>query len=157
MNGNEYYWFKLINYWVNVRYKNGLSIPFILGARTLIDNKYKINEKSVSELLYDIKNSEAEDIITIQHCADIGEYVLGINDRKNPKIGDYIKNEKTGETRIIRAINTNVLGKSFDDLIESLTRRYTNSLSYNLISRNDFNWTTFTDYDLEIINNVFNR
>ena len=152
MNYDEYYWGRLINYWVNVKGRNGLSIPFILGTRTLIDYKFKIDDHSVSDLLHEIKNWDDDEIITLQYCGDIREYVLGLNDPKNPKDGLLIINEDTGKTKIIATLNTIILGKTFANIVKSLTDRYNDCLIKEKYSRIDFDWKSFSDSDLKMIN-----
>jgi hypothetical protein len=101
MNFDEYYWGKLIRYWVKVKRRNGLSIPFILGVRTMINKNFKIDNHSIAELLNEIVSCEGDDIITLQHCENIGEYVFGLNNPEDSKDGLSIFNEKTGKTKII--------------------------------------------------------
>lgn len=156
MNEEMYYWEKLIDFWVNVKHKNGLSIPFILGAKTLIDNRFRINENSVNDLMTEIRNFDNNSIITLQFCDNINEYVLGINDPLFPKVGLEILNEKTNKTRIIATLNTYVLGNNFNELSKALTSRYHNCLNEQKFSRIDFDWAPFTENDLKLINEAFN-
>lgn len=114
----------------------------------MTNNNYKIDNQSVSDLLNEIKNSDGDEIITLQHCENIGEYVLGLNDPNNPKDGLLISNETTGKIKIIATLNTGVLGKTFDAVVKSLTDRYTECLINGTYSRIDFKWTNFSDSDL---------
>jgi len=157
MNYEEYYWGRLINYWVKAKGRNGLSIPFILGARTLTDKNFKTDNHSVSDLLNEIKNCDGDQIITLQHCENIGEYVLGLNDPKKPKDGLLVTNEKIGKTKILATLNTGVLGKTFDAIVKSLTDRYNDCLTKEAYSRIDFKWTIFSDSDLEMINEALQK
>lgn len=157
MNFDEYYWGRLINYWIKVKKRNGLSIPFILGTRTLTDSNFKTDNQSVSDLLNEIKNSDGDETITLQHCENIGEYVLGLNDPKNPKDGLLISNGTTGKTKIIATLNTEVLGKTFVAVVKSLTDRYTECLINGKYSRIDFKWTNFSDTDLIMIKEALKK
>lgn len=150
----NYYWLSLLTYWVNTKHRNGLSIPFILGARTIIDPNFKIDENSVRDLLTEIRNSDINYIINFQHCENIGEYILGLNNPLNSMDGLEIKNEWTRKTKIIATLNTSVLGKTFDEISKTLTDRYKDCLSKGNYSRNDFKWTTFSELDLKFINEV---
>lgn len=149
------YWFRLIEYWVRTKQRSGLSIPFILGARTLISD-YKIDENSVVNLLLEIKNQDTSNVFTIKHCEDIGEYVIGLNDSSNPIDGIEIKDDNNRAITIIAAMNTSVLGKNFQELSMSLTNRYKKCLSEEKYSRNDFKWTGFSNEDLKLIHHLFN-
>lgn len=157
MNYHEYYWGRLINHWVKVKGRNGLSIPFILGTRTLIDSNFKTDNHSVSDLLNEIKNCDGDEIIILQHCENIGEYVLGLNDPKNPKDGLLVPSGKNGKTKIIATLNTGVLGKTFDGIVKSLTERYNDCLTTGAYSKIDFKWTTFSNSDLKMINEVLQK
>ena len=154
MNSKTFYWKELIHYWVNVEKRNGLSIPFILGASTVIDSTYKIEESSVGDLLNEIKNSDGDEIIVLEHCSDIGEYVLGLENPRNRKNGLVIKNEKTGRPKIIATISTEVLGKTFDEIVSSLSKKYLCYLHQGNFSRINLQWTKFSENDLKMINYI---
>jgi hypothetical protein len=157
MNYDQYYWGRLINYWVIVKRRNGLSIPFILGTRALTDIDFKIDYHSVPDLFNEIRNCDGDEVITLQHCENIGEYVLGLNDPINPKDGLTVPNEKTGKTKIIATLNTGVLGKTFDAIVKSLTDRYHDCLIKETYSRIDFKWTAFSDSDLKMISEALKK
>lgn len=154
MSLNKYYWDKLITYWVTVNRRTGLTIPFILGAKRVINPQIIPDSSNVRDLLIEILNSEQESIITLEHCGNIREYVLGIHDPSEPKYGFNIKNEETKKTKIIATLNTQPLGNSLDEIIQSLTYRYKDCLENGNYSRIDFNWLPFTASDKKMIENA---
>ncbi|GAA0892667.1 hypothetical protein GCM10009122_23460 [Fulvivirga kasyanovii] len=157
MNFEELYWSRLINHWVRVKGRNGLTIPFILGVRTLIDNDFKIMHHCVTDLFTEIRNSDSDEVITLQHCENIGEYVLGLNDPTNGKDGLLVPDEKTGKTKIIATLNTQVLGKTFEEIIKSLQNRYSDCLTNGTFSRVNFKWTEFSESDLKMIDEALHK
>ncbi|MCK6649151.1 MAG: hypothetical protein L6Q66_05820 [Bacteroidia bacterium] len=157
MNRNKYEWKKLIYYWVKIKGRSGLSIPFIIGTRTLTDKGFIVDSNCVIELLNEIKDSNDDEVVTLQHCENIREYVLGLNDPNMPKDGLLVPNEKTGKTRIIATLNTAFLGKTFEDIIKSLTSRYKDCLTNKTFSRIDYQWSAFSDSDLAMIENALKK
>lgn len=83
------------NYWINLLmhyekhhyYQNGLTIPFLIGARTYLENGKRL--LSVLELLDEIQNSPAA--MTIMKCSGINEYVIGLMDYESKKLKNIYK------------------------------------------------------------------
>ncbi len=152
MNFNAY-WPALINHWVRVKRRNGLTVPFILGTKTIIDSESKIVSQDIGKLFNDIVSYPGDEVFTLQHCENVGEYVLGLNS-VNPKEGLTILNKDTGKPKLIATLNTSVLGKNYEAIVTSLTHRYHDCLNNGLYSRFDFKWTAFSKEDLKMINEV---
>ncbi|MDI9364459.1 MAG: hypothetical protein QM541_05880 [Flavobacterium sp.] len=147
MNNDTPYWYKLISYWVNVRNREGLTIPFIIGSR----KPNNIEIETVSELLVDIVNSNLDDAITLFNCNTIGEYVLGLNNPQQQMAGTEIKNPETGRTMLIATTSTQILGNNLQEITESLTKKYDDCLTtkkYSLINRQ---WADFSPTDKVMI------
>lgn len=147
MSNDTSHWYKLISYWVNVRNREGLTIPFIIGSQKP-DN---IEIETVSELLIDIVNSDLDDTITLFNCDTIGEYVLGLNNPQQPMAGIEIKNPETAKTMLIATTSTQILGDNLQEISESLTRKYDDCLTakkYSLINRQ---WADFSPIDKAMI------
>ena len=72
------YWYKLIDSWVNIEGRNGLTIPFIIGARkTYINQALKINVNTISELFVEIVDTDMPQIVSLFFCGEVKEFVLG--------------------------------------------------------------------------------
>ncbi len=66
------YWFQLLHYWINVRKRNRLTIPFILGAKSVISSNLSIDRSEVLELFNQIMHSTGGEVFTLEHCGTVG-------------------------------------------------------------------------------------
>lgn len=145
------YWYKLISYWVKNKKREGLTIPFIIGAEKHA-NPDVTKTKSVAELITDIINTDIDDTITLFYCDTIGEYVLGINNRFCSMQGHEIQSETTNKTTLIATSSMQILGKNINEIVSSLTKKYAQSLSDKKYSYDKGNWTTYSDIEMQMIN-----
>lgn len=145
------FWHRLISYWVNIKKKNGLTIPFIIGAEQFDKKDYVFKPKDVSELLLEIRNSSLNDTLTLLYCDNIGDYVLGLNNPDKPMIGTDIKNEQTNKTTLIATFSTQILGSNIDDITNSLAKKYSKCLKDKKYSLINLQWTDFNESDIKMI------
>jgi len=76
-------WLKVLLHFDGKGYfSNGLTIPFLLGASSVISPDDKAI--SVEEFLSQITDESLPVKISIQRCGNIGEYVIGIFDKESP-------------------------------------------------------------------------
>lgn len=148
------YWYKLILHWVKVLGREGLTIPFIIGAKSLVSIGNEVTKKSISDLFSEIKNSDIKNTITLSYCDTIGEYVLGINNPNSPKVGSNIKNQNTGKTTLITTTGIEVLGKSLDEISDSLVERYLLCLQQGEYSKIDLKWAKYSDSEIKMIKTI---
>lgn len=72
-------WFKVLHHFYdNDYFENGLTIPFLLGAVSVINPDDKI--LSVEEFVLQAADESLPKKISLQRCSFIGEYVFGIID-----------------------------------------------------------------------------
>jgi hypothetical protein len=57
---------------------NGLTIPYLIGSYKIANIELGDGAKGVSELLIELVNTETNMKPVIQHCGDIGKYVVGL-------------------------------------------------------------------------------
>jgi hypothetical protein len=146
----KHYWGKLINHWVKVKKRDGLSIPFILGSRTVLEKEFFVSKRCVQELLEEIGNSDDEEVIVLQYCAHICEYILGLADPNDFPKGIHIQNG-TGKTKLIATFSTQILGKTFDEIKDRLANNYNECISNENFSRINLKWAPFSESDKETI------
>src|SRR5690349_9865673 len=73
------YWASVIKYFeANNYFRNGLTIPFILGANTILSQTQEII--TVQEFLEQIGNDKFPKFIKILKCNYLGEYVISFLD-----------------------------------------------------------------------------
>ena len=99
-----------------------------------------------------IKNSEIDEIIILDNCPNIGEYVLKTTRNPSYISGIEFKNEENENVTLKAAISTKILGEDFKTICKSLERKYKEPISKKNYSKIDFNWIPFTDEDIEMIN-----
>lgn len=151
------YWHMLISYWVNKKKKNGLTIPFIIGAEQFQNTSLKIAPMTVYQLLSEIINSDTDDIITLLYCDTIGDYVLGLNNSYNSMKGLEVKNQHTNKTTLIATLSTIVLGNNINEIIKALTEKYADCLTDKKYSLIKSNWADFDESDIKIINEALSK
>lgn len=154
MSSSNNYWFTMLSYWVNTRKRTGFTIPFIIGAEKLINPDVIIESNSVHKLLNEIRFSSIDSVIVLRYCENLREYILSINNPSNPIIGENIKNRQ-GNTTIVTAYDTRVLGNNFPEILNSLQLRYQNNILNNEFSRRDFTFTEFSPDDKMLISDIF--
>ena len=76
-------WLKVLRHFDGKGYfSNGLTVPFLLGANSIISPEDEI--LSVEEFVSEIVDQSLPIKISIQRCGAIGEYVIGIFDNDSP-------------------------------------------------------------------------
>ena len=72
-------WFQVLTYFDAKSYfSNGLTIPFLLGANSVI--KTDEEKRNVEEFFEEAIDESLPQKISLQRCGNIGEYVIGIFD-----------------------------------------------------------------------------
>jgi hypothetical protein len=71
---------------------NGLSIPYIIGARTVVDKNFKIPKEDIESFISELVNSEFEGFeVYLFYCRNIETFVIGTKDHPHsmyrPTIG----------------------------------------------------------------------
>lgn len=151
------YWYKLIDYWVNVRGRNGLTIPFLIGVEIeFIDPSIEVNETLITDLIEEIAASDMEMVASLFGCGQVREFVIGLDDR-----GGY-GNELTfySETKEPTLTVPSGLFKketSLNEVIAFLTEKYWPNVKNGEYSKNwdaaakKWVWGPFTPEDIEFI------
>jgi hypothetical protein len=147
----RYYWHVLISHWVRERRRNGLTIPFIIGANNFVANESKVNNMDVRELFRQIISDPSDEVFTLQNCENVVEYVIGLNS-VNPKDGTIFSNPVTGKPKLIAALNTRVLGTNIEAVTSSMAKRYNDCIINANYSRINLAWAPFSEEDVKMIN-----
>ncbi len=147
------YWYKLIFHWVKNEKRDGLTIPFILGAKKEINSTEKVSVEDFDELFKEIINyTDDENIVTFFYCDTIGENVLGLIGRAQETYynGKPFANSETGETTLLIG-NGLQLGKNLEEIISSLKSKHKIAIEKEFFSLNHFDWGLFTEKDKQMI------
>jgi hypothetical protein len=153
------FWYKIIT---SLKSKNeitnGLTIPYLIGANALSDKSYVINSESIKELLSEIINSSIDEVAVLQKCDDIGQYVIGLRDKKfaemNFKTETSYSNSKQDKTLYI-SLNASNLGSSIEEISERLNELFSSALTDGNYSWDGFNkkWKQFNSRETDLIKN----
>ena len=148
---SKYIWAELIEFFEKNNYiRNGLTIPFLIGAIELLEKR----KMTISELTDELMDKNNEKQPAIMKCGNIGELVIGI---MNIETKNYYK---MYPKNVIKSFdNLSVTDSSLDDysekseLIALFEKMYNNKINNGEYSKNAGEWTGFIPVDLERIEN----
>lgn len=132
-------------YWETIIEKSNekQTLPFIIGAKKILFPDSGLD--TIESLLEEIINENNDQIYSMYHCPDIGEYVIYHNKYKNFLIkGIEVFNPATGNLKLILGINMEILGKNFGEIKLGLTKRYEENLTKEKFTFENRDWVSFT-------------
>lgn len=136
-------WFKVLCHFDdNGYFINGLTIPFLLGACSIIKPNDVI--LSVEDFFLQAMDESLPRKISLQKCDNIGEYVIGIIDKETI-------NYPYGKAITKQFGNVCITDNSFLDVTDSdeikkiLISKSQNLLNSNLYSKNLGHWGDYSD------------
>ena len=141
------YWFKLLNHFYNNKYYiNGLTLPYIIGSRTILEPNDSL--QTIEDFF---KETKSENIyLSVLKCGEIGELVFSISNKSDFDIYGGFEN----------IVDIDGLFENFnnlDNFSNYLKDKYDNIISQENFSRNHFGkWERFTvEKDLPRLNELF--
>ena len=137
-------WHTLLSTHLSKRWvRQGLTIPYIIGAYSLIAPSYEVSEESIPNLLRDIASSKIDEIAIYHPCHHLYEDVVSLRGRKGvvvPSKENYFSNSDGVETLIVRGLEF----KSILELGEKLNNSYLVEIKASRFSRDGNNgWKEF--------------
>ncbi len=140
------YWYILLRHFENKGYiHNGLTIPFIIGARERLEPKEKLF--TIEELMMSINEIGG----TILECSNIGEFVIGTVDFETLKFKHLYPNIIDN---IIVTDNSLSMVKNLEELIAHFKNCYQNHIESAEYSKNHGTWGYFTEEDLKKLDEI---
>ena len=107
------YWYQFIEHFDKKRYvQNGLTIPFIIGSRKIIEPSKK--QQTIKELFDDIRVSDC--YISVLFCDYIGEFVFSISNEED-------KNIYGGFDNLIVIDDSFSYANEFSDIVTELEKK----------------------------------
>lgn len=139
---------------------NGLTIPYLIGSYRLVNIKLTDGAESVLELLTELANSETTMKPVLQHCGDIGKYVIGLQSKSFCL--KYFSNElafknQTGEKTLYVTSNAaSFLGRNIDEIAKALYEKYKDSIVQRNYSWRGYKqvWEPFDTNEIEVIKSI---
>lgn len=126
------------------------TLPFVIGSKKVLYPNSDLD--TIENLLEEIINSENNDIYSMYHCPDIGEYVIFYNKYENYLItGLEVYNPKTGKLKLVFGMNMEILGKTFEKIKLELTKRYNSKINDEKFSYEKREWELFTEKEVRTI------
>lgn len=150
-----YDWLKVLNHFDQKGYfQNGLTIPFLIGSRTITNPKQEI--LSVNDFFNELFDSKI--LIKILRCDYLGEYVISSFDYESNELRlNRIKKDKP----LYREFgNLIIMDNSFKELslnnqlISALSQSYQENINNGLFSRETGKWTPYSEKDKQRIKEV---
>ena len=150
----EKYWYRVLNHFEKRNYfHNGLTIPFIIGSRVIVEPNQKL--QTIREFVTDVKDSNYR--LTIMKCQDINDYVVGLLDHETNLIMQHYKSKMFREfgSLCITDNSFNHICK-FDEIITDLENNYNHIIQKRLFSKEFGQWGEFSSIDNLRLEEVFN-
>ena len=151
------YWYRLLYNWVCIQDNSGLSIPFLVGAKSISVDGVHSNENSIKDLFHSvIADAQPKYCVTLKYCNTIEAYILGLQlsaDVNEP----YFKSDYNNIPAL--ALIDSVFGKtqSIDEIVVFLEKEYNSYLlsgKYSRQNRAFGEWEAFSDADVNFIKNA---
>jgi hypothetical protein len=137
------YWHKLLDLFERKNYfRNGLTIPFIVGSRQYIEPSKKL--QAIGELINEINNSSY--YVSILKCDAIGEYVFSLSSLNDHKIYGGVDN--------IVTIDTFDTTTNSDDIVKELELKYEGIINSKAYSKTNGEWGDYTNEEINLIHEI---
>jgi len=134
------YWYLVLSHFENKGYiHNGLTIPFLIGAREILEPQE--NLLTINELVNSIDTMGG----TILECPNIGEFVIGTVDSETLKFKSAYP--KLLDNIIVTDNSLNAVN-NLDELISHFETLYQDKLPNKEYSKNYGTWGYFTEIEL---------
>ncbi|WP_126973870.1 hypothetical protein [Gynurincola endophyticus] len=139
------YWSTVLDHFEREHYfVNGLTIPFIIGSRTILEPDEPI--QSINELFADILKSDC--YVQVLKCDWIGEYVFRLSNKATQDIYGGFDNIVVIDDSFPNATCS-------ADVITTLENRYTKFIEAEKYSWIDGDWQKFSnEIDLPRLNEI---
>lgn len=131
-------------------FQNGLTIPFLIGARKILEQHDDV--LTVQDFIEEIESSKNK--VTIMKCGNINEFIVGLMDLETEKmiqqfpsiyktLGNFVCTDESLDT----CNNIHEIG-------ELLSHRYSYHLESGKYSKIDGDWQYFSKLDLNRLSEI---
>jgi hypothetical protein len=153
---NWYFWYNLIEL---ARKSDiiidGLTIPFIIGAKKQLDPDFIIADNSIGELLTEIVNAEVEEKAVLKYSPN-NQYIISLRDARFCKenlSAELIFKNKKGNNTLYVTKDISIFGNTIQKISSSLHEVYKNQIEKENFSWDERarRWQKFNDTEKNII------
>jgi hypothetical protein len=151
MTNQTTYWSKVLSHYERKRYyNNGLTIPFLIGSRTILEPHEK--SQTVSEFLNDLRSSNQ--CVTMMKCDTLKEYVIGLLDSETNLMRKQYPKLYNELGSIIITDGSFAGVADFQDIITRLEDDYNEMIKNQTFSKDIGQWGYFSKVDQSRLNEV---
>lgn len=135
------YWIRVIRHFLAKGYfQNGLTLPFLIGARTIVDP----DQPLLSIAAFVQYATEYPVGTTMIRCTNIGEYVFAELDTESRRYANFYP--RIGQLHITD--DSFDISKGVAELVDVFTSCYSDYLEQQRYSKNGGEWGSFSSADL---------
>jgi len=151
------YWYRLLDNLVCIQDNSGLSIPFLVGAKSISADGVYPNENSIKNLFSSvIAHARPNYCVTLKYCNTIEAYIFGlqlISEVNEP----YFESDYNNIPAL--ALIDSAFGRtqSLDEIVNFLEKEYNSYILSGKYSRQNCAfgvWGSFSDADVNFIKNA---
>ncbi|MES2773889.1 MAG: hypothetical protein V4722_06875 [Bacteroidota bacterium] len=151
MKNHSSYWYCVLSHFENNQYyENGLTIPFLIGSRNIIDPDQPIQD--VEEFITEICESQYK--VTIMWCTYLLEYVLSMLDSESDSMLKIYPDMYKGLGNLFVIDDSFQEVNTIAELGFILDSEYRDRLVRETYSKNGGFWTYFTEDELTRLNEI---
>jgi hypothetical protein len=148
------YWFTVLKYFEEKKYfRNGLTIPFLIGSRTILEPGEQL--QTIEEFITDL--SESDPPITLMKCWQTDQYVLSIIDDLDRQMMRVYKDLYKNFGSLVITDQSFAKFTSLGDVISQLDSDLSCEIESGGYSRIDGEWQGFDVRDLQRLNELLNK
>lgn len=144
---NQSLWIQVLIHFNRKNYfQNGLTIPFLLGASSVLDSDKEI--LTVEDFFHEAIDKSLPIKISLQRCANIGEYVIGIFDNESanyPYASQKMIYKQFGNLYITDNSFSEI--NSPEDILAILIDKYQKLLNQKTFSKIQRDWVDYLEVD----------
>jgi hypothetical protein len=145
------YWAKILKHFEKNHYfNNGLTIPFLIGSRTIIEPQEKL--LNVGDLIKQM-NSYLRPV-TVLYCGQIDEFVFSLIDIETNNMRKQYQNLYKEIDNIICTDQSLNEITNINDLIEKWDKLYTGKIIDKTYSKNNGLWIPYTTLDKDRLGEI---
>ncbi|MDO6802987.1 hypothetical protein Q4595_11060 [Wenyingzhuangia sp. 1_MG-2023] len=151
MNTNYPIWFQVLkSFYENDEYYNGLTIPYLIGASTIINPEQPL--KSIIDLLTEAQNMNLPHMIELLFCEADEEFVLRIYDKENLVTLD--ERDRQYDNLIIT--EESLADLNIEQVINEMYKLYQDPIKKNNYTKHNAVWCNYSLYDIKRITKIKN-
>lgn len=149
------YWYMLLDYWINVGDNSGLSLPFLIGAKGMIDGQSAPDSGCIRNLFQSIVTGPAlQFCVTLKYCSTIQAYIMGLQIRDEVAKPYFVNSEDIPTLALID--NVFDAHGPLDVIVSFLEEKYLPLILSAKYSRQNIafgGWGPFDEDDQKLIRN----